>query len=147
MGIWITTNLSVIWRDRTGALLPAIQFLRFFLRRVGPDSELVWFNRPLVVMSPADLYQLKIWPKTHLTNKSVQQVGFFFWTCWKNSLKTICENWLAFGMSLLNSEHRVLFVSLLLWNSQKGEWAKSVRKTELLTCRSSWCFSFVLGIC
>lgn len=76
MGIWITTNLSIIWRDRTGALLPAIQFLRFFLMHVGPDFQLVWFNRPLVVMSPASLYQLKIWPKTHSMNKSVQQ-GFF----------------------------------------------------------------------
>lgn len=27
-------------------------------------------------MTPASLYQLKIWPKTHSMNKSVQQ-GFF----------------------------------------------------------------------
>jgi len=53
-----TASLSVIWRDRTGALLPLIQFLRFFLRRTGPHSQqTTGCNEPCQFIPAEDLAQ------------------------------------------------------------------------------------------
>lgn len=62
-------------------------------------------------------------------NKSVQRVGrvFFILDSLEEFIKE-CMWELAFETSLVNSERSALFVSLLLWNSQKGAWAKSVQE-------------------
>jgi len=91
-------------------------------------------------MSPANLYQLKIWPKTHLMNKSVQQ-GLFFWPCWKSLCKLCARTgWHLRHLRWTLSD--VSYLCLCFCETAGKVKEKSARKTELLMCRSSWCFFF-----
>ena len=109
MGIWISTNLSTIWRQRTGALLPAIQILRFFLILVGPIQQTPGCNESCQFIPAEDLVQ-----STH--SEQVCATGVLFWT-WENSLA--CER------ALLNSEPCELFTSQLVWK-QPERWMSKI---------------------